>query len=297
MKNILLLPILLLTAPAFSATYPVTDTFSGSGPLSSNWTGTTAPNQGYVPLQQITGSVVPSVAGEQGLAIYSAATFTSDQYSQVKFVARGAGGSSTGPCVHANAAGDAVCYLADIGQIYLLLAGGGVGAIAGGCPNPAAGDTIQLAVVGTIYTCTDITTGASASGTNSVLNSGSPAILVDQRTSTNYALAQFKADCNPTCNPGPPPDSITFTPPGATYTTTQMVAITSTIPMAMIFYTTDGSTPTTSSTPYTAPVTVSTSGTLKAIAVASASATYTLNLQVARSEERRVGKECRSRWS
>jgi Chitobiase/beta-hexosaminidase C-terminal domain len=281
MKNLLLTLILLLAIPAFSITYPVTDTFSGSGPLSSSWTGTTAANQGYVPLKQATGSVVPSVAGQQGLAIYTGGSFTNDQYSQVKFVSRGAGGSSTGPCVRANAAGDAVCYLADIGQIYLLLGGAGVGAIAGGCPNPAPGDVIELIVVGTTYTCSDLTTGISASGTNSVLTSGSPAILVDERTSTNYALAQFKADCTPTCNPGPPPDTISFTPPGATYTSAQMVAIATIIPNPMIFFTTDGSTPTTSSTPYTAPVNVASSQTIKAIAVASAAATYTLDLPIA----------------
>jgi Chitobiase/beta-hexosaminidase C-terminal domain len=283
MKNIRLIPILLLAVSASAATFPVTDSFSGSGPLSSNWTNTTAQNQGYTPLEQFSGQAIPSSPGTQGLAIYSGATFTNDQYSQVKFVNRGPGGSSTGPCVRMSLSGDGVCYLADLGQIYQLSAGGGVASIAGGCPLPSDGDTIQIAVVGTTYTCTDITTGGTASGSSSANTTGSPAILVDQRTSTVYALAQFQADCTPTCGGSTPPPSteIAFTPPAATYNATQMVAITTTIPSASIYYTTDGSKPTTSSLLYTSPITVAASQTLNAIAVVSASAAYVISLPVA----------------
>jgi Chitobiase/beta-hexosaminidase C-terminal domain len=60
-----------------------------------------------------------------------------------------------------------------------------------------------------------------------------------------------------------------FTPPGGTYTAAQSVVISTTTPGATIHYTTDGSTPTTGSTVYTAAVTVASSGTLKATATAS----------------------------
>jgi hypothetical protein len=282
MKRILPTLLLMLTVPAWAATFPVTDTFSGTGPLSSNWTSTTAANQGYVPIQQASGEATLSTPGQQGLAIYTGATFSADQYSQVKFVTHLAVGSSTGPCVRMSVAGDGVCYLADTGHIYLLAAGGGVAPIGSPCPIPSSGDTIQLSVVGTTYTCTDVTTGASASGSDGTVSSGSPAILVDQRPSTAYALMQFQADCVPTCNAGPSPTGvITFTPPAGSYATAQTVAISTTIPMATIFYTTDGSMPTTLSTVYTGPITVAASQTLQAIAVASASAAYTINLSVA----------------
>ncbi len=79
-----------------------------------------------------------------------------------------------------------------------------------------------------------------------------------------------------------------FTPGGGTYTTAQSVKITDATPGASIYYTTNGSTPTTASTKYTGPITVSVTETLKAIAIATgytqstvASATYTIRPTVA----------------
>ena len=60
-----------------------------------------------------------------------------------------------------------------------------------------------------------------------------------------------------------------FTPPASqAFSTPQTVTMTSSTPDATIYYTLDGSTPTTSSMPYTGPATVSTNTTIKAIAVA-----------------------------
>ncbi|HEY2858460.1 MAG TPA: chitobiase/beta-hexosaminidase C-terminal domain-containing protein [Terracidiphilus sp.] len=74
-----------------------------------------------------------------------------------------------------------------------------------------------------------------------------------------------------------------FNPPAGTYSTTQSVTIASSTQSAAIYYTTDGTTPTTSSTLYSAPVAVSENTTLKAMALAtgyaqstSSSATYTI---------------------
>lgn len=66
--------------------------------------------------------------------------------------------------------------------------------------------------------------------------------------------------------PAPTP---TFDPPAGTYTGAQSVTISDTAPHATIYYTTDGSTPTTSSTQYSGSITVSKSETINAIAVAS----------------------------
>jgi hypothetical protein len=80
----------------------------------------------------------------------------------------------------------------------------------------------------------------------------------------------------------------TFSPVAGTYTTAQTVTISDTTSNATIYYTTNGSTPTTSSTVYSAPITISSTQTVQAIAVAAGftqsavgSAAYTINLPVA----------------
>ncbi len=282
MKSLLLSAFLLVTVAASSQIFPATDNFSGSGLLSTNWTDIASSNTGYVLLTRSAGTVIPSVAAQQGLAIYTGATFNNDQYAQVKFVTHVDGsGSSTGPCVHMSLTGSGVCYLADVGQMYLMQNGGGLGNIDSGCPIPATGDTIQISVTGSTYTCTDVTTGASSSIANTTYTSGSPAILVDQRPSVAYALALFQADCIPTCNSGPSPGSlITFTPPAGMYTGQQQVAISTKLPFATIYYTTDGTPPTTASLVYTSPIAVSAPLTINAIAVVqtSGSAAYNVSL-------------------
>src|SRR2546428_829623 len=80
----------------------------------------------------------------------------------------------------------------------------------------------------------------------------------------------------------------TFSPPGGAYASPQSVAISDATPGATIYYTTDGSTPTTASPVYTGSTAVTQTITIKAMAAASgmsdsavASATYTILQQVA----------------
>ena len=85
----------------------------------------------------------------------------------------------------------------------------------------------------------------------------------------------------------PPPAAATpmFSPAAGTYTSPQMVTISDATAGATIYFTTDGTTPTTSSTKFTTAIPVNSTETIKAIATATgfsesavATATYTINL-------------------
>ena len=65
-----------------------------------------------------------------------------------------------------------------------------------------------------------------------------------------------------------PADTPTFSPAAGTYPTAQTVTISDATPSATIYYTTDGTTPTTSSTVYSAPITVAAWETVEAVAIA-----------------------------
>jgi uncharacterized repeat protein (TIGR03803 family) len=79
-----------------------------------------------------------------------------------------------------------------------------------------------------------------------------------------------------------------FSPAAGAYTSTQSVSITNSSAGATIYYTTNGTTPTTSSTKYSGAITVSATETIEALAIATgdtnsavASATYTINVPTA----------------
>jgi len=87
---------------------------------------------------------------------------------------------------------------------------------------------------------------------------------------------------------GTPAANPAFSVPAGAYPTTQTVTITDATAGATIYYTTNGTTPTTTSAKYTAAITVAASETLEAIAVASGyipsaieTATYTIGAQAA----------------
>jgi hypothetical protein len=89
-----------------------------------------------------------------------------------------------------------------------------------------------------------------------------------------------------TCNSGGTQTAATptFSPAAGTYTSAQSVTISDATSGASIYYTTNGSTPTTASTRYTAPISVGSTTTLKAIATAPgfttsavSTAVYTIN--------------------
>lgn len=127
------------------------------------------------------------------------------------------------------------------------------------------------------------TTNGSTPTTSSALYSGPIAIA---KTTTIKAIAAASGYTNSAVATAtytlvvPAP---TFSPAGGTFSAAQSIAISASLAGARIYYTTNGTTPTTSSTLYSGPVAVTRTTTLKAIAAATglstsavASATYTL---------------------
>ena len=121
--------------------------------------------------------------------------------------------------------------------------------------------------------------GATYTGSITVSTSETLNAIATEAGSTNSAVATATYVISLPAAAAP-----AFSPPGGTYTGAQTVTISTATPGATIYYTTNGTTPTTSSSVYSGPITVSTSETLEAIAVATgytqstvATATYTIN--------------------
>lgn len=124
-------------------------------------------------------------------------------------------------------------------------------------------------------------TGASISTASfTATTAGSCTVKASQAATASYNAIEKSATItvqNPTCA------TPTFSPVAGTYTEAQTVSISCATASSTIYYTTNGSDPTTSSSVYTSPLTVSSTQTIKAIAAAPGysnsaigSATYTI---------------------
>ncbi|MDE1160633.1 MAG: chitobiase/beta-hexosaminidase C-terminal domain-containing protein [Acidobacteriaceae bacterium] len=160
-------------------------------------------------------------------------------------------------------------------------------------PVPGTYTTVQTVTISdatsgaTIYYTTNGTMPTTSSATyTGTLTVSSTETLEAIAVASGYANSKVAMGAY-TINPGTTATPVFSLAPG-TYTSTQSVTISDTTPGATIYYTTNGTTPTTSSTLYTGAIAVSSTETLKAIAVASgyadsgvATAAYTINLAAA----------------
>ena len=127
-----------------------------------------------------------------------------------------------------------------------------------------------------IHFTTDGTTPTTASN----LYSGPITVLATQTIKAMAVASGYSNSAVSTATYTIGAASPVFSPKGGTYTSAQSVTITDSTPGAVIYYTTDGSTPTTSSKQYSGAIDVSSSQTLKAIAVASGYRTSTAAVAV-----------------
>ena len=157
----------------------------------------------------------------------------------------------------------------------------------GGTYTSAQTVTISDATAGaTVYYTTNGATPTTAStvysGPISISSSETLKAIAVASGSTNSAVSSASYTISLTAA------TPTFSPIAGTYTSAQSVAISDATPAAIIYYTTNGTVPTTASAVYSAPVNVAASETLQAIAVATGftnsavgSAAYTINLPAA----------------
>jgi N-acetylneuraminic acid mutarotase len=149
--------------------------------------------------------------------------------------------------------------------------------------NVAISDATAGATI--YYTTNGVTPTTSSTIYTAAITVSSTETLQAIATASGYSTSAV-APATYTITPTSPPAATPiFSPVAGTYTSAQNVAISDATAGATIYYTTDGSTPTTSSTIYTTAITVSSSETLLAIATASgyltsavAPATYTITL-------------------
>jgi hypothetical protein len=126
--------------------------------------------------------------------------------------------------------------------------------------------------------------GTISGSTLAITGAGTVVVAANQAGNTNYTAATQvtqSIEVNVIGVAATP----TFSPVAGTYTSAQTVSISDTTSGATIYYTTDGTTPTTSSTVYSGAITVSSTETLQAIATANgystsavASAVYIINI-------------------
>ena len=153
--------------------------------------------------------------------------------------------------------------------------------VAAGTYTGSQSVTLSCTTTGaTIHYTTDGTTPTSSSPTYSsaitvdVTQTIKAIAIKDDMTNSDVAQAAYTIKCA----------TPTFSPAAGTYGAVQSVSISTTYG-TNIYYTTDGTTPTTSSTPYTSAISVSSTQTIKAIASKSGcsdsdegSAAYTINI-------------------
>ena len=139
------------------------------------------------------------------------------------------------------------------------------------------------------FNATNVAQELYGSNQNSTRDNPGPAIKFTVPVVTNgkvYVGAGYQIDVYGLLNGAPQAAAPVISPAGGTFSGPQQVTITDTVSGASIYYTTDGSTPTTGSTKYTGALQLSSDTTVEAIASASgylqsavSSATYAFNTQ------------------
>jgi hypothetical protein len=161
-------------------------------------------------------------------------------------------------------------------------------AVSGGTGDPTPTGTVTLSSGKYNSSITSLTAGTtSITIVANSLSAGSDTLTADYTPDSNSSAtygSSYGTSSPVTVTLSPPTATPTFSPGAGTYNTTQTVTISDTAQGATVYYTTNGTTPTTSSAVYGGTISVSSTDTLEAVAVApnyspsaTASATYIIS--------------------
>ncbi len=237
---------------------------------------------GTAPTIRVGTSGTLSATASSGLAV----TFTSTTTTICTVSGSTVTGVAAGTCmIAANQAGNATYNAAPQVTQNLTVGKGSQTITFGTAPSLTVGGTGTVSATassGLAVTFTSTTTSICTVSGSTVTGvaAGTCTIAANQAGNSNYnAATQVTQNITVTAKAATP----VFSPAGGTYSSTQSITITDSTPGATIYYTTDGSTPTTSSTKYTGAISVTTTQTITAIATATgysqsavASAVYTI---------------------
>lgn len=147
--------------------------------------------------------------------------------------------------------------------------------------NPVPGAVVNFAGAGLSFTGAPATTGSNGEASVTATANAIGSLTAVASTNGVTGTASFSLTATSLGTVSLP----TFTPDAGTYTSAQQVTISDSTPGAVIYYTIGAATPTASSTQYSSAITVGSTETINAIAIAPgytdsaiATATYTINL-------------------
>jgi hypothetical protein len=218
-----------------------------------------------------------------GAVVQSGGTWPADQYSEVTLLGFDAA-SYIIPIVRASASANTQYRLyiqmgASHSFLYAIVAGT-ANLLATYTIIPVAGDVWRLSVTGEVLSVSQNGSVVQTfTDTNNYVPSGSPSFDIFADATASVIVSKWAAGANQAATP-------TFSPVAGTYTGTQTVTVTSSTSGGTIYYTTNGTTPTHSSSSISngGTVSVSATGTLKVFESASdfadsttGSAAYTIN--------------------
>lgn len=245
---------------------------AGSGSVSLTWSATSGATSYTVYQSTSSGAETPVATGVSGTSYTAAGLVNGSTYY---FEVAAVNGAGSGP------------MSAEVSATPLAPAAIPHFSPAGGTYNSAQSVTLSDSTPGaTIY----FTTDGSAPTTSSTAYSGAITVASTQTIKAVAVAPGYSAStvATATYTITPPAAMPSFNPVGGSYSSVQTVTLSDDTSGATIYYTTDGSTPTTASSVYAGPITVAVSQTIKAIAAAPgysasdvASANYTITIPIA----------------